>query len=406
MADGAYEPPSAETCGEMEVWNPFHGMCDPVAMAGMNMSMAMLHGNVFAGYVGEQGPRGRPAAFSSNMIMGDIGTSIGTQYLNVDLMATSERWTFPDAGYPELLQIGETNANGVPYIDAQHPHSSPIMGLTLSDTLRLGAGEKNLTVFFAPRGESTDGPIAFMHRPTGQANPDAPLGHHVGQDVGHISSTVIGASLAWETTRLEVSMFHGAEPSPQAVDLPIGTPDSVGVRVSQSWTPHLLTMASFAYVANPEPDEPDITAEYRYSASAYHTLDLGDDWRWENALIFGGIHHLDRASFLASFAEEFCLRKHRSNAWGRIEILQRTPAELAIATGGDPNGGLWVTAVTLGYTFVFARFEAAELGVGASITKDLLPAAFSPAYGGNPWSGRVFLQAQGMKMWSLGGGGM
>ena len=47
------------------------------------------------------------------------------------LMGTTELWTYPRRRYPELLQVGEERSDGSPCIDAQHPHSSPIMGLTL-----------------------------------------------------------------------------------------------------------------------------------------------------------------------------------------------------------------------------------------------------------------------------------
>src|SRR6185437_3841264 len=82
------------------------------------------------------GPRGREAFSAPNMFMADLGSSVGDrQYFNVDLMGTFERWTFPHDGTPELLQIGARQADGIPFLDAQHPHSSPIMGLTLSDTI-------------------------------------------------------------------------------------------------------------------------------------------------------------------------------------------------------------------------------------------------------------------------------
>jgi hypothetical protein len=43
------------------------------------------------------------------------------------LMGTTELWTYPRRRYPELLQIGEERSDGSPYIDARHPHRSPIM---------------------------------------------------------------------------------------------------------------------------------------------------------------------------------------------------------------------------------------------------------------------------------------
>src|SRR5262249_4680426 len=153
-----------------------------------------------------------------NFAMIELGTPAGPHYLGVDVMLTAERWTLPQAGIPEMLQQGEHDENGRPYIDHQHPHSSPLMGLTFSDSLTLNH-DTRLKFFVAPRGDSTDGPIAFMHRTTGFAvNPDAPLGHHLGQDSGHISSTVIGTQLSWYNTRFELSTFNGTEPEPTKVD--------------------------------------------------------------------------------------------------------------------------------------------------------------------------------------------
>src|SRR6185312_14267064 len=180
----------------MTYWDITQGMCEPLAMPGMPMKMAMLHGNIFGTRVWQQGPRGRDAWASTSMVMGDLGTSVGERhYLSAEVMLTAEKWTFPDQGYPLLMQIGEQNSQGTPFIDAQHPHSSPIMGLSFSDTITLENGKDFLKFSFAPRGESTDGPVAFMHRATGMVNPDAPLGHHIGQDVGHITSTVLAGAL-------------------------------------------------------------------------------------------------------------------------------------------------------------------------------------------------------------------
>lgn len=142
LATQEYETHTMESseCSEMEVFDVGMSMCMPFPMAGMPMRMLMIHGNAFGGYVSAQGARGRNAAFSSNMFMADIGSTLGDRhYLNLDFMGTIEKWTFPEGGYPELLQIGETQSNGQPFLDAQHPHSSPVMGLTLSDTLRIGS---------------------------------------------------------------------------------------------------------------------------------------------------------------------------------------------------------------------------------------------------------------------------
>jgi hypothetical protein len=112
------------------------------------------------------------------------------------------------------------------------------------------------------------------------------------------------------------------------------------------------------------------------------------------------ITQYDHAKSLSSFTEEFLFQGPSPRVWGRIEVLQRTPAELAVSTPNNPNSPDWVTALTAGYTHKLASWpDSVELGLGGSVTKDLLPSDFISAYGGNPWSGKIFLQLGGMKMW-------
>ncbi|HJT23797.1 MAG TPA: hypothetical protein VJ873_04435, partial [bacterium] len=323
--------------GSMEVWDMDMGMAMPFPMAHMPMHMLMLHGYGFFEAMAEEGlERGRADFSGPNMFMADLGTSVGdVQYLNLDVMLTTDLWLVPKIGTPELFQIGETQADGTPFIDAQHPHSSPIMGLTLSDTIALDSGDKsNLKLFVAPRGESTDGPVAYMHRITGMVNPDTPLGHHIGQDVGHISSTVLGESLKLGGLHIEASTFNGAEPNPTQVDLPLGTPDSYAFRIIQEFSPEVTAMASYAYVNNPEPG---IANDNRYSASLYLHLPMSEAWTFHNTLVYGGITNIDNATFLNSTLEEVALVSEKMAIFGRIEVLQRTPNQLGVTGISDPN---------------------------------------------------------------------
>lgn len=396
-------PMGPADCSEMEFWDYGAGMCLPFTMPGMPMSMAMLHGNAFLVGVSEEGPRGKKTLASPNMLMADVGRSVSdSHYVSVNLMLTLERWTFPKEGYPELLQIGEQNEDEIPYIDAQHPHSSPVMGLTFSDTISLGSAKDHLKVFFAPRGQATDGPIAFMHRPTGSVNPDAPLGHHIGQDVSHITGTVLGFSLGLGAMRYELSTFNGQEPEPAKVDLPLRTPNSYGARMirelSETWT----VMGSAATAKDPEPHDATLTHVDRYSLSTYNQFDLESEWMVHNAFIFGLVNGYDHVSALRSFLEEFWFHSDSPNQyWGRLEAVERTPAELAVT--GLPNLGepRWVTTATVGYTRRLVAGKKVELSAGGSLKKDFLLAEFRDAYGGEPISGKVFLQVSGMNMWML-----
>lgn len=385
--------------GAMEYWEIQSGMCQPLPMAGMPMSMVMMHGNVFGVATSEQGPRGRREFAAPNMAMIDAGTTVGgAHYLKAELMATAERWTFPERGIPELLQVGETNSKGEPFVDAQHPHSSPVMGLTISDTFRLSGGRNHLRLFAAPRGASTDGPVAFMHRATGMVNPDAPLGHHIGQDAGHISSSVVGLALHIGGSTFEASAFHGREPEPTKVDLPLGSLNSYAGRVTQELTPWLTAMASGAFIRAPEDHDSQDDFVTRYSASFYVTKSLGDGWTFYDSLIYGAIRNYDHIGLLRSYGEEFLLRGQNANIWGRAELLQRTAEQLAITNAESLGVPRWVTAATIGYTHIVTRHEGTEWGIGTSVTKDFLPSAFRSAYGGEPWTGKIFIQLSGARM--------
>jgi hypothetical protein len=255
-----------------------------------------------------------------------------------------------------------------------------------------------LRLFFAPRGESTDGPIAFMHRPTGTVNPDAPLGHHIGQDVGHISSTVFGAGLYLGGTVLEASTFYGREPEPTQVDLPLGAPDSFAARLSQHFGAHFLASASAAYVNDPEGD-PAIPHVWRFSASGYSQHDVLERWRLHTFAAWGGTAGYDQAAFLSSFIGEALLADDRRlSFWGRLEVLQRTPAELAIpavAPPAAPNVGQWVGALTLGETTRIISWWGFDFSAGASATASALPSDYAPSYGGSVvFSGKVFIEAR------------
>lgn len=392
-----------DDCDEMTVWDAPMGMCMPLAGPDMTMRMLMLRGNLFIDEIAETGPRGRPAFVVPNMVMADVGTTIGSaHYLNLDLMLTAEKWTFPSTGSPQLLQVGEENAQGQPYVDAQHPHSSPIMGLTLSDTIRLNSRRDFLKISFAPRGESTDGPVAYAQRPTGMGNPDVPLGHHVAQDVGHISSTVLVAALKWNQTRVEASIFNGTEPQPTQVDLPMGAPNSIAARIFQDFNSKMAASFSYAYVQNPEPNDPDIAFVVRYSASFSSQIEVFSNATLFNTFIVGLISNYNHAPTLISFGDEFWLRFDRSRIWGRAELLQRTPSQLEIDSAPSSNSGRFVGAITLGYSYALLKEEFGEAAIGGSVTANFVPQEFASAYGGNnPWGARVFVQLKGFQMWDL-----
>lgn len=384
------------TCGHMMVFDKTSASC--IALPMEDMGIWMVHGNTFAVQSIQPKPRGLDRFSVPNMLMVSAGKSFGNNYWGVNLMLTAERWTFPKEGYPELLQIGERNEDGLPYIDAQHPHSSPITGLTLSDTMRLGNETDYVRVFLAPRGQATEGPVAFMHRSTGMVNPDAPLGHHIGQDVSHISSSVVGASISVGKTQFEISGFNGREPEPTASDLPLGEINSYATRLAYSFSENTYAMISAAEVSDPEPSDPTLTKLWRYSGSIYNKTSWESTWMLESSFVYGIINNFEHISALRSVLYEFWLhqKENPSNYWGRVESVQRTANQLAVGGTFNLDDPKWVYAVTAGYTHKFKIGSMLEVGIGTSVTKNMLPTDFQLSYGGEPFSGKVFFQISGM----------
>jgi hypothetical protein len=95
------------------------------------------------------------------------------------------------------------------------------------------------------------------------------------------------------------------------------------------------------------------------------------------------------------------VHKGNHNLWGRLEVLQRTPGELDLTGVADATRPRWIGALTVGYTHTLVKGENTDLGLGGAFTQDWLPSAYRGAYRGNPFSGKIFLQLGGMKMWEL-----
>ena len=362
------------SCGDNESWDNGMRMCMPVASFGVSQSVIAGRFNVFGVFSAAQGPRGSDDFAAPNMFMVDVGKSLGArQFLNLDVMGTTELWTYPRRGYPELLQIGEERSDGSPYIDAQHPHGSPIMGVTLSDTISLNSMNA-LKLFFAPRGESTDGPVAFMHRDSARDDPDAPLGHHVGQDVGHISSTVLGAQLNLGRFGIEASAFNGSEPMPTKVALPIGKPNSEALRVTYTLGPAHRVMVSWAHVEQQDSQYPGTTSATRSSASLYDHFTPGDAVTIDHTFIFGSITRSPAGNTLTSLLDEAVIQRGSSDFWGRLEVLQRLRSELDIppSTAITFDDERWVSALTIGYTRWFPLHGAGG-GIGDILDDGLSP---------------------------------
>jgi hypothetical protein len=379
-------------CPANQQWDPAMKMCMPGNSSGL---MTMFHYNQFIVLTGASGPRGRTAVTAPNMWMLMVDKKISDlNTVELSWMGTTDLWTVPKNGTPELFQAGEANASGKPYIDAQHPHSSPIMGLTFSDIMSFGAnGEKKLTFFFAPRGEATAGPESFMHRASAEGNPDAPLGHHL-QDVFHISSTVIGVKADYGKWTVEASTFSGVEPSPAQVDLDIHNPDSYAFRTNYRANSNVTIGASYARVNaldranNPLKEVED----ERASAAWVQTSNMFKGGTLNTTTLWGRNDNKTTDVQLNSFLEEFLYELGKNNFYGRLEILQRTPDQLEVQVTDGKTGTKWIQALTFGYERQIQDRGNMKMLVGAAVTTYSVPKEFRVTYGDNPVAAKMYLR--------------
>ena len=218
----------------------------------------MLHANVFAADVQQQasGERGRDAFFSTNWVMPMAQRSFGADgrggQLTLRTMFSLEPATVGRQNYPEMFQQGET-AFGKPIVDGQHPHDF-VMELAALYDLPVGKNAL-LSLYAAPVGDPAIGPTAYAHRMSASENPMAALGHHQ-EDSTHIAFNVVTGGVTWRWVRVELSGFHGAEPTEARWHLqpsPNGLAmDSVATRVTVSPNADWSGQYSVAHIESPE----------------------------------------------------------------------------------------------------------------------------------------------------------
>jgi hypothetical protein len=392
-------------CGANGHWDDGMHMCMPNGDTTLG-----FHINQYLVGITESGPRGRTALSAPNMFMLTFQQKIAKcDSVKVQWMGTTDKWTVPTNGTPELLQTGEANQAGVPYVDAQHPHSSPVMGLTFAEVHCFGkAGQNAFTISFAPRGEATAGPEAFMHRPSAEGNPNVPLSHHL-QDVFHIMSTVLAAKLDIGKWSIEGSIFSGQEPSPAEVNLDIHRFDSYGVRVDRKLNDHFTVGASAASVLEKHrvplgqtPENPTRTAMIASWLYTDHQFKGGSI---NTSTIYG--RGSEEGYPLNSFLEELKVNfgeQERDHVFSRLEVLQRTPDQLEVNIVGDGKHPEWVKAFTLGYERNLGTRGGATFYGGSSVTRSFVPTDFKATYGVNPLSAEIHLRITFIKnrSWSKG----
>ena len=363
-------------------WQP-----DSTPMEGYNWQSGgwtgMVHGYVLGVYDHQGGPRGDSKTYSGSMLMVMAQHAEGPGTLTLRTMLSLDP-LMGKAGYPLLLQTGETADGVTALVDRQHPHD---LFMELSGTYSLPVGDtSSVFVYAGYPGEPALGPPTFMHRVSGMDDPAAPITHHW-MDSTHITYGVITTGLVHGPWKVEGSVFNGREPDRFRWNFDPLRLNSYSGRISWNPTPDWALQASYGYIKSPEQLEPDVS-QHRITASATYNRQLAGG-NWQTTFAWGR-NYLEPGPSLDAFLLESALTWGRHTVFGRAENAQKNE----LFAPPDPLAGriFRVSAFSLGYVYDIPVSKTLALGLGGMGTVDALPSQITPAYGDSPTSFMGFVR--------------
>jgi len=335
----------------------------------------MAHGYINEVYDQQNGPRGGQEDFSESMLMIMAQHAAGPGTLTLRSMFSLDPAMGP-AGYPLLLQTGET-ANGVtPLIDRQHPHN---LFMELAGVYSQPIAAKSAVfLYLGYPGEPALGPVTFMHRFSGMDDPAAPITHHW-LDSTHITFGVITTGVTDGPWKLEGSVFNGREPDQYRWGFDPLRLDSYSGRLSFNPTSDLALQVSYGYLHSPEQLTPNVS-QHRLTASAtYNRRVAGGNWQTTFAW---GRNYDDPGNRLDGLLLESEFNLGRNTLFGRVEDVQKD--DLFIAPSPLVGQVFRVSEATLGYVYDIPIAKHVAFGLGVQGTVNFVPAPIQPVYGGDP----------------------
>ncbi|HYZ48271.1 MAG TPA: hypothetical protein VE567_05185 [Sphingomonas sp.] len=350
----------------------------------------MVHGFATLAYDDQGGRRGAEKTFVSSMLMGMAQRPLGDGTLTLRGMVSLDP-LMGKRGYPLLLATGETANGRTELVDRQHPHDAFMeLAATYSHPI---TDRLSTFVYVGLPGEPALGPVTFMHRFAGLANPEAPIAHHW-LDSTHVTFGVATAGLTYEGFKVEGSVFTGREPDQHRWDIERPRFDSWSVRGTWNPTANLSMQLSYGFLNSPEQLHPEENVR-RTTASATYNLPLGANRNWQTTFAWGrndpsGGHHRPPTD---AFLLESALQLGRWTVFGRGENVDKD--ELFEDEPGNPLAGRLfnVSKLSLGgfHTIPFGKLG---FDLGGLVSKYGLPEAIQPAYGADPTSFMLFARVR------------
>jgi hypothetical protein len=367
-------------------WQP-----ESAPMAGLHRQVGdwatMLHGYGTLVYDDQGGPRGADKTFFESMLMGmgqrplDGGTLTLRGMFSLDPLMGQN-------GYPLLLQTGETANGRTPLVDRQHPHNAVMeLGALYSHKV---AKAVSTFIYVAWPGEPALGPVTFMHRFSGEVNPEAPIDHHW-LDSTHTSSGVLTLGVTDGPFKLEASSFTGREPNQNRWNIDHPTFDSWSSRVTVNPTANLSFQLSAGWLHSPEQLTPQVD-QWRTTASGTYNLPLPQGV-WQTTLAWGRDRNMpgDR---LDAVLFESAASHGQDTVFLRAEAAQKD--ELFDEDPTSPFFGrvFNVAKYSAGYFRSFPLTHDLVLDAGGLFSRYTLPNALDTTYGSDPLSFMLFTRVR------------
>ncbi|MEN6583484.1 MAG: hypothetical protein ABFD54_13630 [Armatimonadota bacterium] len=353
----------------------------------------MYHGAAFLAYDKMNGPRGDDKVILTNWEMAMAYRRLNEQSaIRLSTMISIEPLTVGGAGYPLLLQTGET-WNDEPLKDHQHPHNY-ISELSAYYTHSLTRNSAAFA-YFGPVGEPAFGPVTYLHRTFGLDDPLAPIGHHW-QDATHISFWVATLGYNTQKWKLDASSFNGREPGENRIAFQSPKFDSFSGRISFNPNPNWALEGSYAYLHSPESLHPEEDT-HRSDVSVMYNHPLSPRSNFQTTFLWARnrISHQNLDAYLVE-----AQLKH-DQGWTpflRYEYIKKSAEELVLPSNFPLSQVFNLQQLTLGATRDIFTTGSLSWAIGGEFLLNTIPGNLKSVYGDNPTGWLIYLRIHPKRM--------
>jgi hypothetical protein len=357
-----------------------------------NKWMYMLHGNLYLRYNKQDllnsGSRGDSKLDAPNMVMLMGQRNVGRNGLfHFNTMFSLDPITVGAEGYPLLFQTGETY-KGQPLIDRQHPHDL-ISELSVSYAHALSE-KSDVFLYLAYPGEPALGPAAYVHRPSGFFNPDAPLSHHW-IDATHITFGVATLGFRYGNWKIEASSFTGREPDENRYNFDRPRFDSWSGRLTYNPSYKWNMQVSHGFIKEPEVLHPGEDVNRTTASVTYSHRGFGE--QFTNVTALWGMNKTKNHAGEHAALLEGSYNIKRKTVYGRYEWVQKSLEELNLSETEFGHDAIFpVHAFTAGASYDISIIGSTKIALGTQFSLFIPDKRLRPLYGDTPLAGQVYLR--------------